>query len=94
MMSNFRNLNFEEISWVFLCFLYIYKGLGDSSGNAIQEEWQLVCNLRESYLCFCVFIFSLYLQGGWGLLWQCNFRGVAASLQFKGILSFFGFFFS
>jgi len=36
---------------------------------------------KGTYRCFCVFIFYLYLQGGGGLLWQCNSRGVAASLQ-------------
>jgi len=76
--------------FVFLFFIYIYKGMGDSSGKAIPEEWQLICNLREIFFIFICVFFYLYLQGDGGLLWQCNSRGVAVNLQFKGhLISFF-----
>jgi len=46
--------------WVFLFFIYIYKGVGDYSGNEIPEEWQLVCNQRELN-CVFVFLFFIYI---------------------------------
>jgi hypothetical protein len=33
------NYKAKKKFWDFCFFIYIYKGMGDSSGDAIPEEW-------------------------------------------------------
>jgi len=74
MMRKCRNSNFEgndsanlrELNcvFVFLYFIYIYKGWGETPlAMQFQRSEQLVCKFKGTYRCFCVFIFYLYLQG-------------------------------
>jgi hypothetical protein len=51
------NSNFEGNVMVFLLFFFFsfLRGKGDSSGHAITEEWQVICNLSSRF--FWIFIF-------------------------------------
>ena len=51
---------------MFLFFFIFRGGKGDSSGNAIPEEWQLNCNLREILTFLGIFGFFTYIYNGVG----------------------------
>jgi len=74
--------------WLFDFYLYL-QGLGDSSGNAIPEEWaanlQIQGNLYRFF--FFVFVFYLYLQGVGDSSGNAIPEEWAANLQFKGTYS-------